>query len=130
MEEIRKIALEFFKDKFSSMYNKQKELIRKIEALEKICEGSFVKVEDHVKRILVVIDKHTQMIEVLDLEKKLKIDYMLKMNQLEKNDKTHQALYDKLFEEIKSLKEAMANGSDEITKKINQIIKQVNLIKK
>ena len=38
-------------------------------------------------------------IESLDMEKKLKIDYMLKMNQLVKNDKAHQALYDKLFKE-------------------------------
>ena len=46
------------------------------------------------------LDSLEKKVGTLDLEKKLKLDYMLKMNQLEKNDKTHQALYDKLFKEI------------------------------
>lgn len=51
------------------------------------------------------LDSLEKKVSSLDLEKKLKIDYMLKMNQLEKNDKTHQALYDKLFKQIAELKE-------------------------
>lgn len=40
-----------------------KSLEMRVNELEENARGSFSKVEDHIKRILVVIDQHTQMIE-------------------------------------------------------------------
>ncbi|KKL95805.1 hypothetical protein LCGC14_1850950 [marine sediment metagenome] len=59
------------------------------------------KISDPVK---IRLDKQDFKIAKLETEKKLKIDYIMKMNQLEKNDKTHQALHDKAFKELSELK--------------------------
>ncbi len=61
------------------------------------------KIFDPVK---IRLDKQDFKIAKLETERKLKINYMMKMNQLEKNDKTHQALYEKLIEKTKD------NGSN------------------
>jgi len=39
----------------------------------------------------------------LETSKKIDLDYIMRVNQLEKNDKTHQALHDKAFKEIAEL---------------------------
>lgn len=48
----------------------------------------------------------------LELEEKIKLDYMLKINQLEKNDKAHQALYDKIFKEIAELRNLIQGNAN------------------
>ena len=127
---------------YTSWYNTNRKDINKnlarIEELERNCKGSFSKVENHVKRILKVIDKHTQMIEALekkveslDLEKKLKIDYMLKMNQLVENDKAHQAMHDLVFKQIAELKKDLVCLEESYTHSMDRIIESLeNVIRR
>ena len=53
-------------------------------------------------------------VEILDMEKKLKLDYMLKINNLEKNDKALQATLKHLYNKIKDLK-----GTESEIRRIN-----------
>lgn len=55
-EEIRKIALEFFKDKFGVMYNKQKELIEKLEEYS-----------DYMVKVRKIQQDHSKRLKVLEL---------------------------------------------------------------
>lgn len=97
-------------------YGTVEQILNNIEEMKKTWDQN---IEDVIKQTMEALDKrdeeiaelrassasHTEKIATLDLDKKLKIDYMMKMNQLEKNDKAHQACHDKAFKEIKELKE-------------------------
>ena len=61
---------DMFNNYITSWTDKDLALEKRIEKLETNCKGSFIKVENHITRILEVMDKHTMMIE--ELEKKLK----------------------------------------------------------
>ncbi|KKK66165.1 hypothetical protein LCGC14_2966860, partial [marine sediment metagenome] len=83
--------------------------IKRLEELEqKLDAGSARQTERlnlHSETMVKMHNNLSERIEALEksLEPKLKLNYMLKMNQLEKNDKTHQALYGKLFKDISEL---------------------------
>ena len=79
------------------------ETLKYKEEIEELEKWKGIINKDHQKAVI-DIDKLEKKVDLLDMEKKLKIDYILKMNQLVKNDKAHQALYDKLFKEIAELK--------------------------
>ena len=68
-EAVRKVALEFFKDRFRSLYEKQKENSKKIEALEGIKETSkrerwenvkFNEIDDRLKALEASSASHTE----------------------------------------------------------------------
>ena len=62
------------------------------------------------------IEELEKKVDSLDMEKKLKLDYMLKMNQLVENDKSHQACHEKTFKEIAELKEEQEFDKENIGK--------------
>ena len=78
-------------------------IIERLEVLENHVK-SMVETDTSNQDRIIVLEKK---VKTLDLEKKLKIDYVLKMNQLEKNDKTHQAMHDRAFKQIAELKEVL-----------------------
>ena len=87
------------------------------------------KLMEFEKTIIYKIEALEKKVESLDLEKKLKIDYMLKMNQLEKNDKAHQALYDKLFKEISELKDKELTNWTDIRNFTNKLQDEIEKLK-
>ena len=71
---------------------------------EDIRDNQILDLQDTTKELKLQIEELEKKVNSLDMEKKLKIDYMMKMNQLVENDKAHQALYDKIFEDITTLR--------------------------
>lgn len=47
----------------------------------------------------------------LENQKRIDLDYIMRVNQLQKNDKTHQALHDKAFKQLSELRKALKDHS-------------------
>ena len=75
-----------------------------------IRDNQILDLQDTVNHLKEKISELEKKYESLDMEKKLKLNYMLKINQLEKNDKAHQSIHEKNRKEIAELREEQKKG--------------------
>jgi len=104
-------------------------LNKRISELENLVKRN----DKDIKLVLVIQYKRIEELETkLEFEKKIDLDYILKVNQLENNDKTHQALYDKIFKELTELEKKVndwINGQailDERIEKLEEVVREFN----